>query len=114
MKCENIREVWDYRLSTATPVMDRSGGTWKVKIYSKVNPDYVPGEPETEAQPLEVFDTEIPHETGDEYDVSKLTVCYEWLLTVRDKYALDNIEELKPLVKAINEANAKLAELGAA
>jgi len=113
MNFENIKEVWDYRLSTATVMIDRRGGTWVVKIYSKNNIDYNPAKPETEAQPLEFFDTGIAWEEGDEYDKDKLEVCFNWLLDVRDNYALPNIEVLKPFVKTINEANAKLAELGA-
>ena len=114
MKCENIREVWDYRLSTACPTIDRSSGYWVVKIYSKTNPDYDPENPSTLALPLEEFDTGIEYELGDEYDVEKLTVCYEWLLSVRDNYAYDDIEKMKPIVAKINEENAKLAELGKA
>ena len=104
-----IRDVWDYRLSTASVMIDRISGTWVVKIISKNNPDYDPAKPETLAKPLEVYDTGLPWEEGDEYDESKLTVCYDWLRTVRDKYALPNIEQLKPRVKAINEKNARQA-----
>ena len=111
--CENIREVWDYRLSTAVPTIYRDSGTWVVKIYAKENPDYDPAKPEALAQPLAEHDTGIEAVEGDEYDPDKLRPCFEWLLSVRDEYALDDIEELKPIVKKINEANAKMAELGA-
>lgn len=112
MNFENIKEVWDYRLSTAVVMIDRSGGTWVVKIFSKNNPDYDPAKPKyTAAQPLEVFDTGIAWEENDEYDKDKLEVCFNWLLDVRDEYALSNIEELKPLVKMLDTANRNLAEL---
>lgn len=110
------REVWDYRLSIATPTIYNSGKTWVVAIFSKNLPDHVapfrecdydeneqpiPGSERTNpgtppAEPLEVHDTGIPTEHGDANDCAKVKVCYEWLLTVRDKYAMPNIEELKP------------------
>ena len=108
-----ITEVWDYRLSTATPLIDRRGGTWVVKIYAKDNPDYDPSKPETLSAPLEEFDTKLPHEPGDERDSAKLSVCYNWLRSVRDKYSRPDIEELKPIVAKINAANAELAKRGA-
>jgi len=107
----NIREVWDYRLSTAVPQIDRRAGTWVVKIFAKSNPDYDPSKPETMAKPLEVHDTGIEYVDGDEYDCEKLKICYEWLLSVRDKYALPNIEELKPAAAAANKANVELSEM---
>ena len=109
MKCENIREVWDSRLSTAVPQIDRRSGTWVVNIYSKVNPDF---DGSNEAMPLESFDTGIKATANDEYDKEKLLPCYEWMLTVRDRYAHENIEKMKPAVKLINEANEKLALMG--
>jgi cytochrome oxidase Cu insertion factor (SCO1/SenC/PrrC family) len=108
---KNIREVWDFRLSKATPVIDRRTGTWVVHIYSKVNPDYDPKKPETLAKPLESHDTKIPAVTGDEHDVEKVKKCYKWLYSVRDKYSLPEIEKMKPEVAKINAANAKLAEM---
>ncbi len=98
----NIREVWDFRLSTASPLIDRRGGTWVVQIWAN----------EGSPQPLEEYDTGMPVEVNDQFDTKKLTVCYKWLLTVRDKYALPDIEERKPLVAQINAANAQLAQLG--
>ena len=107
----DIKEVWDYRLSSATPMIDRRGGTWVVHIYAKANADYDPANPESIAQPLESFDTEIPAEKGDTWDVEKVKVCYEWLYSVRDKYSLPNIEQMKPHVAKINAANKALADL---
>ena len=114
VKGEKILEVWDYRLSTAVPVIVRDSGTWVVEIYSKSNPDYDPSDPATLAAPLETHDTRIEAEAGDEYDAAKVKACYAFLLSVRDNYAHPNIDELRPLVKIINEANQKLADLGAA
>lgn len=110
---KNIREVWDFRLSRAVPVIDRRGGTWVVQIWAKTNPDYNPKDPSTLARPLEVYDTGIPAEDGDEYNTDKVKVCYEWLKTVRDNYSLDDIEDRKPIVAQINEANDKLAAMNA-
>ena len=108
----NIREVWDFRLSTAVPHIDTRGGTWVVNICSRNNPDSVDGK--AVQAPLESFDTGIASEKGDSYDPAKVAACYDWLLSVRDKYSLDNIEELKPIVAKINAANARQVELAAA
>jgi len=129
----NTREVWDFRLSTATVRIMRQK-TWIVEIWSKTLPDYHPervvsdcdgetGEPipgterkvpETPpAEPLQVHDTKIPVEKGDDHDRKKISVCFEWLKSVRDDYALPNIEELKPVVAEINRINAELAEVQA-
>lgn len=106
---KNINEVWDFRLSTAVPVILNSGETWIVQIHSKDNPDYDPNTPEAIAAPLEEYDTGIPCEVGDAQDPVKVAKCYEWLHSVRDKYARPDIEELKPLVKKVREAEAVLA-----
>lgn len=109
----HIREVWDFRLSNATPLIDRRRGTWVAQIWAKNNPDYDPNDPSTLAEPLEEYDTGIPVEKGDERDCAKVAKCYEWFKSVRDKYARDDIEELKPHVAKINQANAELAKRGA-
>ena len=94
----DIKEVWDYRLSSAVPQIMRNGGTWVVELWSKDN--------EGESEPLETYDTGIIAEMGDEYDVAKIKPCFVWMDTVRDKYALSNIEELKPLVAEVNAVTA--------
>ena len=99
-ECKDIREVWDYRLSIAVPHMDRTGATWLVVICAKTG-----GE-------LERYDTGIKVEDLDTNDQRKLNICYEWLLSIRDKYALPNIKQMKPLVKIINQANKELSILG--
>lgn len=110
-KGENIKEVWDYRLSTAVPLITRTSGTWVVEIWAKENTPFT-GDPATLAKPLETFDTGIKAEPNDEHDTTKVTTCYEFLYKVRDQYALPNIEEMKPLVAKINAANIALAQLG--
>lgn len=128
-KGENIREVWEYRLSTATPRIMRGLKTWIVEIWSQTLPDHIPahtahdwkdGEvvPGTARQvsatelpePLAVFDTGI--ETGDDVMPSRETVaiCYDWLRSVRDDYSRPDIEKLKPRVAAINKVQAEMAE----
>jgi hypothetical protein len=107
----DIREVWNFRLSRGVPQIDRSSGTWVVKIFAKDNPDYDPSKPETIAQPLEVHDTGIIAVEGDQYDPSKVIPCFDWLRSVRDKYSLPHIEMRKPVVAMIEEANAEADRL---
>lgn len=109
----NIKEVWDYRLSTAVPVIDRTGGTWVVKIYSKSNPDYDPADPATLSAPVEQHDTGIKAVNGDEYDSNKVKVCYTWLKAVRDKYSRPDIEKLKPLAAKSAQLQKEYAEITA-
>lgn len=101
----DIREVWDYRLSTAVPtIYNQDGENWRVEIHSKGENNDV----------LEAHDTGIPSTPMDNWNDEALDACYAWLRTVRDKYSLPDIEERKPLVAAINKANAELNRLGAA
>jgi hypothetical protein len=109
----DIKEVWNHRLSTAVPTINRDGATWVVEIWSKSNPDYVPGNEKTLAKPLEVFDTGIKSEVGDHHDPAKIAKCYEWLYTKRDAYAHQNIEALKPIVASIEAKTADLLQLNA-
>jgi hypothetical protein len=102
----DIREVWDFRLSTAVPQINREGGTWVVYIYAKDNADYIPGQPPVE--PLDTYDTGIQSESGDQFDTKKIKVCYKWLYSQRDKYSKPNIENLKPHVAKINTINDAL------
>ena len=104
---ENILEVWDWRLSKASPTFYREK-TWIIAIHANDSPDY-DGTPNSA---LEVYDTGIEVEENDIHDKEKLIVCYEWLYSVRDKYALDDIEERKPLVGKINQENLKLSQSG--
>ena len=109
----DIKEVWDFRLSRAAPVIVRGKEFWEIQIWAKDNPAYDPEKPETLAKPLEVISTDIKVEPGDEYDTAKVAACYELMYKVRDNYSLPDIEERKPLVAKINAANAALADLGA-
>jgi len=104
----HILEVWDFRLSTATPLIVREGKTWRVQIWSKENPDHDPARPETLSSPLEEYDTGISSEKGDHRDRKKLMACYEWLHSVRDKYARADIEAIKPAVRKLREAEKEL------
>ncbi|MDC0637492.1 hypothetical protein OAP25_02205 [Flavobacteriaceae bacterium] len=107
----NIREVWDFRLSRASVYIDRRGGSWMCVVISKDNPDY--SECGEVTPVLETHDTGIKAAKNDLYDKEKLKVCFEWFKTIRDNYALPNIEELKPIVSEINRLNEKLAAQGA-
>lgn len=107
----DIKEVWDYRLSNAVPQIVRKE-TWIVEVWNKENTPCNPEDPSTFAKPLETYDTGIMVEAGDEHDTSKIKMCYTWLMSVRDKYSRPDIEELKPIVKKINDANAELAMRG--
>lgn len=105
---ENVREVWDFRLSTAHPLLRNDiGDTWKVQIWANDNPDYDPEKPDVLAEPLEVYDTEIPIDKNDHHDTGKVAECFAWLHSVRDKYSRDHIELRKPVVALINAANDK-------
>ena len=99
----DIREVWNFRLSTAVPTIHREGGTWVVHIHSKVDG----------GEPLESHDTGIEAVSGDQFNKDNLIACYKWLYSVRDKYALEDIEERKPHVAQIEEVNKILAQMGA-
>ncbi len=133
IKGVSTREVWDFRLSTASVRIVR-GKTWIVEIWSKTLPDHLPertvwdvdgetGEnmPGTDrvvpatppAEPLRVYDTKIPVEKGDSHDREKIKICLEWLEKQRDDFALPSIEELKPVVAEINRINAEMAEVQA-
>lgn len=104
---KHILEVWDFRLSVANPLIRNDiGDTWLVQLWANENPDYDPEYPSTLAEPLETYDTGIPFEVGDHWDVKKIKKCYEWLYSVRDKYAREHIELRKPVAKLINESNA--------
>ena len=109
---KHILEVWDFRLSTASPLIRNDiGDTWLVQIWANDNPDYDPEDPSTLAVPLEEHDTGIPVEVGDHQDAEKMKVCYEWLYSVRDKYSREHIELRKPVTKLINESNATASRL---
>ena len=111
IKGKNITEVWDFRLSSAVPCINTKSGTWVVQIWDKSNPDYNPQDPSSIAEPIEVHDTGIEAAPGDQHDTSKIIPCYEWLLSVRDKYALPDMAQRKSLVRKINAANNALAAL---
>ncbi len=105
---KSILEVWDYRLSTAQPliykgapiipgVKDQDKAThsnWCVAVFSK-------GE---KREALEFFDSGVkaqPHDTDDDMPDS----IYDFLRTVRDKHSLLAIEELKPAVREIRRVD---------
>lgn len=108
----DIKEVWDFRLSAAHPLLRNDiGDTWKVQIWSNDNVDYDPADPSTLAKPLEEHDTGIPCEKGDSHDANKVKACFAILYPLRDKYSRDHIEQRKPVVSLINSANAKASSL---
>lgn len=105
----NILEVWDFRLSTAVPVIDNSGPEWVVKIYLKQGPDFNPARPNQVTKPIREYRTGIMSEPGDALDAEKVAKCYEWLYTQRNDFARADIEILRPLVQALRDAEAALA-----
>lgn len=112
---KNIREVWDFRLSSAIPQLRRDlGPTWVVQIMSKAQPDYDPSNPETLAKPLAEHDTGVAVVTGgDAENAAGIIACYDWLRTVRDQYALPDIEERKPIVAGIRQREEEIHALNA-
>lgn len=96
-----IREVWDWRLSIGNPILYADGDTWVVRIWANQ-----PANGEREL--LEEYVTDIPTDGGI-HDHAAIAECYKWLYSMRDKYARDNIEDLKPLAAQVNKANEALA-----
>ena len=96
-KGEAIREVWDWRLSTACPMLFNSGDTWVVKIMANDGSGV-----------LEEHDTGHPTGEHNPHDTKAIAKCYDWLRTVRDKYSRDHIELRKPVVALINNANREI------
>jgi len=87
------REVWDFRLSTASPVLHNSGKTWRIDIHPLVDGT---------GTPLESIETDIPVEKGEKGLIKGQAACFAILRTMRDKYSHPDIEELKPVAAAIN------------
>ncbi len=101
---KSILEVWDYRLSTAAPLvykkypadlplpkdLEPGRNNWIAAVYDK-------GESNA---PLELFNSGVAVEEGDTDDNMPDSI-YEFFRSVRDKYALPNIEALKPKVREI-------------
>lgn len=100
----DIREVWDWRLSTAQPILFNDKETWVIRIYANQAPD-------GESALLEEVVTDIPTDGG---IVEGQAACYPIIRDLRDKYSRPDIEELKPRVAEINAANAAIAEAGKA
>lgn len=101
---KDIREVWDWRLSSGSPILFNSGDTWIVKIFANDGSGL-----------LKEHDTGIP--TTDEdgrrnnHDQKAIAACYDWLRSVRDEYSRDNIDLRKPVVALINHANDEINKL---
>lgn len=93
----NTREVFDHYLSTVTPTIYNSGKFWKIAL------DYKDGSGVAEA-----VETNIPCEKGDGDDPKKLISCFEWIKSMRDKYALPNLDELKPKIAILRHINDDL------
>ena len=94
-----IREVWDFRLSKAAPMLYNNGDTWIVKLHCNATGDV-----------LEEHDTGISAVKDgvcDNWDREGINACYVWLYSVRDNYSRGHLKERKPVVKMINEANSK-------
>lgn len=103
-KGEDIREVWDWRLSIGNPIQYNSGANWVVKIHANDGSGV-----------LEEYDTGIKtvdeHGKRNSHDTKAVAKCYDWLRSVRDKYSRDHIGLRKPVVKMINDANRHINEL---
>lgn len=97
----DIREVWDWRLSIAQPILFNNGEIWIIRIYANEAAD-------GESALLEEIETDIP--TAGVSIIEGQQRCYPMLREIRDKYSRDNIDELKPKVAAINAANRAAAE----
>ena len=108
---KDIREVWDWRLSNANPILYNNEDLWIVRIFDNAAPA---GERVLLAE--HITDMETVGENGERnvHDYAAIAECYEWLYGVRDQYSKENIEELKPEVAAINAKNLELSEMARA
>jgi hypothetical protein len=106
----DIREVWDFRLSTGAPMLFNSGETWEVKIFANDAPD---GEPVVLAE--FVTDVKTVDEDGkrNPHDSVAIAACYAWLHSVRDNFKRPDFDDRIEHVAAINAANRALAQVGA-
>lgn len=84
------------------PVVDDAGnlvmqdcGTWVAVLWPQ----------DDRAEPLEVHDTGVPVVDGDLHDGPGLDACFKFYRSVRDKYARDDIEELKPAIAKLRQAD---------
>ena len=98
----SITEVWDYRLSTAQPILYPGGipgeeptGTWIVCVYAQ----------DDRNEALETHDTKVAFNPAELHEGAGIDACYEFLRKVRDKYSRDEIDDLKPAVALIREAD---------
>jgi len=109
-----ITQVWDYRLSSAQPTNYR--GMPKHLIPTNASKEqtqeflnnwvacvYENGE---KNEPVEIFDTGIEFIAGnaDNWNAGH-EACFDFLLSVRDKYSLPDIEDLKPWVAEIRRGD---------
>lgn len=99
LKGVNILEVWDFRLSKASPILYDSGKNWVVKIFAKDGSGL-----------LAEHETDVAT-TGNPRDPAGVIACYEFLKSIRDDYSLDHIEQRKPVTRLINAANAEASEI---
>lgn len=97
----DIREVWDWRLSIAQPILFNDGETWVIRIYANVAKD-------GESALLEEIETDIP--TAGTDIVEGQARCYPLLRAIRDKYSRDDIDERRQMVAEINARNKSISE----
>ena len=104
-KGEEIREVFDFRLSKGAAFLFNSGEHWTVKIISNTSPD---GAAETLAEHV----TDVHTKDGNQR--AGMTACYAWLHSVRDQFERDHIELRKPVVALINASNTEASKINSA
>jgi len=102
-KGEDIREVWDYRLSKGCPYLYCDAPYWIIRIW----PNAVNRREPKKA--LIEYVTDIPA-TGNPHDRRAIILCYNWLYKVRDDYAKNNMNALKPAAAKIYDINQKAIE----
>jgi hypothetical protein len=100
----DIREVWDWRLSNGMAILYDDGPTWAVRVWAN-NP------PEGEVKQLLAEHVTDVATCGDPRDPEGVAACYEWLHSIRDDHARDNIELRKPVCAMIQGANTLAASL---
>jgi hypothetical protein len=93
-----IREVWDFRLSKGCPYLYCDDQFWTIRIWAN--------KPMGKRQMLKEHVTDIPA-TGNPHDEAAIALCYQWLYSVRDDFARDDIDEIKPRVLAMHEVDTQ-------
>ncbi len=102
--CENILEVWDFRLSLGSPILYCDKKHWKVKVWANT-----PNLNEDKTL-LAEYETDIVSDNNPR-NKEGINACYIWLKSIRDKFSRPNIELRKPVTNLINSTNKEASKI---